>query len=39
MLRFLRWDDVDAITHNHLIMRDEVIAPEDNIGLDEVISR
>jgi hypothetical protein len=33
----VEWDSYYAITHNRLSVRDEVVAPEDVIGLDELI--
>jgi hypothetical protein len=39
MLKFVRWNEDDAITHNLLRMRDDVMALADVITLEEVISR
>jgi hypothetical protein len=39
MRKFVRWDDDNAIAYTHMRMRDDVMVPDDVIGLDEVISR
>jgi hypothetical protein len=38
MCNSVRWDDFDTIAQSHVNMRDDVIYPEDNIGLDEGVS-
>jgi hypothetical protein len=39
MRKVVRWDDDGVITRNRLRMRDNVIPPDDIIGLEEIISR
>jgi hypothetical protein len=39
MCKILSWGDEDAIAYNRVLMRDDVMAPDNIIGLDKVISK